>query len=279
MRETAAGSILSAALVMAADKHAGQKRKGTKLPYFVHPVAVAALTASCNGSVEQVAAALLHDTVEDCGGPPVLDEIEARFGDVVARLVADCTVLSEPGQDWRATKTMIIEKLACLDSLSLLVAACDKLENALSVYRDLLRVGGTLWNRFAGGERAARWYFRSLAQVLGRHEQLKPGRELVSVVAALERAADGIDPAGPTSLPGSWCRTSTPIKKALLAQLRRLAEAGGCDASIAMAYLAATGHLGAEDGVDPHDWLERAGAEDLFDEMIAPTPYLVPSAR
>jgi len=271
MRESAAGSTLSAAIEMAADKHAGQKRKGTRLPYFVHPVAVAALTASYNGSVEQVSAALLHDTVEDCGGLPVLDEIEARFGHGVARLVADCTVLPEPGQDWHAAKTTIIKKLEGLDAAPLLVAACDKLENALSVYRDLLRVGGTLWSRFTGGEQSARWYFRSLAEVLGRYERLQPGRDLILVVDALEHAADRIEPVPARFPPSSWRRTSTPIKKTLMAELRRLGEAGVCDASIAIAYLAATGHLRAEEGVNPQDWLARAGAENMLEEMIDST--------
>jgi hypothetical protein len=65
-------SQLSRALRTAQRLHAGQRRKGTKIPYFSHLMAVAALVLEGGGSEEVAVAALLHDAVEDAGGPDTL---------------------------------------------------------------------------------------------------------------------------------------------------------------------------------------------------------------
>lgn len=77
---------LSAAYSLAAQAHAGQRRKGRgDVPYINHPCAVAALVAEAGGSADAVIAAVLHDTVEDTG--TTLEDIRCRFGDRVAGLV------------------------------------------------------------------------------------------------------------------------------------------------------------------------------------------------
>ncbi len=86
-----AGQILAAA-TFAAEKHKNQKRKGSDgQPYINHPLEVANLVASVGkiDDVDILVAALLHDTVEDCGVS--YDEIEKRFGPVVAGNVRELT--------------------------------------------------------------------------------------------------------------------------------------------------------------------------------------------
>lgn len=83
--------ILAAAR-FAAEKHARQKRKGENgEPYFNHLLEVAELVAASSREldVELVIAAFLHDTVEDTG--VTLLELEQRFGNDVAALVAEVT--------------------------------------------------------------------------------------------------------------------------------------------------------------------------------------------
>jgi (p)ppGpp synthase/HD superfamily hydrolase len=63
----------------------GQKRKYTGAPYFDHPVEVAKIVKGVSHTEEMIAAALLHDVVEDT--PVTLDEIKAAFGENVATLV------------------------------------------------------------------------------------------------------------------------------------------------------------------------------------------------
>ena len=79
------------ALAFAAEKHAGQKRKGTRIPYISHPMAVASLVLEHGGDEDEVIAALLHDVAEDCGGEEALGEIREKFGMGVAAIVRGCS--------------------------------------------------------------------------------------------------------------------------------------------------------------------------------------------
>ncbi|AGB21316.1 hypothetical protein Mycsm_00886 [Mycobacterium sp. JS623] len=71
--------LFSHALVYAERKHHSQARKGGDIPYVGHLLSVAALVINDGGSEAQAIAALLHDAVEDQGGPPTLDEIRTKF--------------------------------------------------------------------------------------------------------------------------------------------------------------------------------------------------------
>ena len=79
-------NLLNDAVEFAAQKHIGQYRKGSQLPYIIHPMEAAAICASFTNDVEVLAAAVLHDVVEDAH--VAVDEIEERFGPRVAALVA-----------------------------------------------------------------------------------------------------------------------------------------------------------------------------------------------
>jgi (p)ppGpp synthase/HD superfamily hydrolase len=83
---------IMAAARFAAERHAQQRRKGENgEPYFNHLLEVAELITESNRDldVELVMAAFLHDTVEDTG--VTLAELEERFGNAVAALVAEVT--------------------------------------------------------------------------------------------------------------------------------------------------------------------------------------------
>src|SRR4051794_24416726 len=82
------------AIQFAIECHHGQYRKGSSAPYISHPMAVASLVMDYGGNEDQVAAALLHDVIEDCGVSET--EIDARFGNMVARIVADCSDWAGP---------------------------------------------------------------------------------------------------------------------------------------------------------------------------------------
>ena len=84
--------LIFAALQFAARKHVAQRRKGGRdVPYINHPIDVATLLATVGGvtDAELLAAALLHDTVEDTDTTP--EEIEREFGPAIATLVAEVT--------------------------------------------------------------------------------------------------------------------------------------------------------------------------------------------
>src|SRR4051794_8433409 len=77
-------SRLAQALATAQRLHGAQKRKGTEIPYVAHLLAVAAFVLEGGGDEDAAVAALLHDAVEDAGGPPTFAAIRAQFAERVA---------------------------------------------------------------------------------------------------------------------------------------------------------------------------------------------------
>lgn len=72
----------------------GQKRKYTGDPYIIHPIAVAELVATVTDDESVIAAALLHDTLEDT--KTTEDDIRKAFGEDVLQLVKEVTDISKP---------------------------------------------------------------------------------------------------------------------------------------------------------------------------------------
>lgn len=151
------------ALGYALRAHAGHTRKGTGVPYFAHLAGVMSLVLEAGGDEEQAVAALLHDVVEDRGGPERLEEIRERFGERVARIVAGCTQGSGGDEDrWDERRDRYVESLPEKDEDVLLVSAADKLHNARAMLRDVRRVGDELFERFGAPKEDVLGYYRGL---------------------------------------------------------------------------------------------------------------------
>jgi (p)ppGpp synthase/HD superfamily hydrolase len=133
--------------------HAGQVRKGTKIPYVSHLLAVASLVLENGGDEELAIAALLHDAAEDQGGEPRLADIRVRFGERVADIVRECsdslTVDANAKAPWGERKREYLEHLRkSTDDGYLLVSCADKLHNARAILQDFRAVGHRIWKRF-----------------------------------------------------------------------------------------------------------------------------------
>ncbi len=152
------------ALVYAELKHHTQVRKGGDIPYVGHLLSVASLVINDGGTEEQAIAALLHDCVEDAGGPPTLTEIRANFGDAVARIVDECSDTDEtPKPPWRERKQRYLTHLGTVGQDTLLVSVADKLDNARSMLRDHRAHGAQLWQRFTVTDPGDHfWYYGEL---------------------------------------------------------------------------------------------------------------------
>ena len=74
------------AVIYATNAHNGQTRKGTNLPFIIHPMEVAAIVAAMTLDQDMLCAAVLHDVVEDCDGISI-EDIRREFGDIVASYV------------------------------------------------------------------------------------------------------------------------------------------------------------------------------------------------
>ncbi|MBK1669162.1 hypothetical protein CKO28_14085 [Rhodovibrio sodomensis] len=126
----AAGNLIARAEAFAIDAHAGQTRKGAaREPYVVHLAEVATLTRAFGGDDPAVAAAWLHDCIEDCA---VVDsEIRAAFGATVADLVDE---LTDPPRTPRAQRRRLqVEEAATKSPQASLIKIADKTSNLRSV--------------------------------------------------------------------------------------------------------------------------------------------------
>jgi (p)ppGpp synthase/HD superfamily hydrolase len=175
------------AFQFAAEKHAGQTRKASSIPYIAHLMGVASLVLEAGGDEDLAIAALLHDVVEDCGGAPMLKEVHRRFGARVAKVVDGCTDADTyPKPPWRERKEKYLRHLAVADADTRLVSAADKLNNVRSILSDYREVGELVWARFQGGREGTLWYYRSLRDEFLRHAPNRITRDLELAVNELE---------------------------------------------------------------------------------------------
>jgi len=164
------------AIEFAARAHRGHCRKGTGIPYIVHPLNAAKILIDAGCPEDVVVAGILHDTVEDT--PVSLDEIRHGFGTAVARIVEGA---SEPDKSkpWEERKAHTIESLKTAPEGVLLVSCADKIENLVAIREDRKRFGEEVWSRFRRGRNQQAWYYRSVLAVLEERLTAEPGLPLV----------------------------------------------------------------------------------------------------
>ncbi|MGB6387125.1 MAG: HD domain-containing protein [Terriglobales bacterium] len=183
------GPRLQRAFRYAAEKHEGQTRKQTAVPYLSHLMAVASLVLESGGDEDMAIAALLHDVVEDCGGMPRLREIRKLFGSLVAKIVEGCTdSFGEPKAEWVERKKGYLREVKQADAETRLVSASDKLHNVRTILADYRQHGEAIWTRFSGKKEGTLWYYRALSDEYQRRNPNRTTRELALAVAELERA-------------------------------------------------------------------------------------------
>ncbi len=183
------GSRLQRAFRYAAEKHAGQTRKQSAVPYLSHLMAVASLVLEAGGDEDMAIAALLHDVVEDCGGLPRLREVRKMFGERVANVVEGCTdSFGEPKPDWIDRKKAYLREVKHADAETRLVSASDKLHNVRTILTDYRQDGEAIWTRFNGNKEGTLWYYRALNNEYRRRHPNRSTRELEIAVTELESA-------------------------------------------------------------------------------------------
>jgi (p)ppGpp synthase/HD superfamily hydrolase len=135
----ARSELISRALARAEDAHAGQTRNGSGgLPYIEHPRMVAATLAAGGYPDTTVAAALLHDVVED--SDTTVEELRTEFGDQIADLVAALSD-DESIESYRERKDEHRRRVAAVDGDALAIYAADKLTNMTTLHAAIDREG------------------------------------------------------------------------------------------------------------------------------------------
>ena len=170
-------TLLQKAIVFAAKRHGGDVRKGTDIPYIVHPIEVMKIAAGITDDEKVRAAAVLHDTLEDTGTRR--KAIERRFGSDVCNLVLAESENKRKGippeESWKIRKRETIEHIADADRGAKIICLADKLANMRDMSRDYAREGEDFWNNFnapddgkgtSGKKANIGWYYRKIADAL-----------------------------------------------------------------------------------------------------------------
>ena len=161
--------LLDRAILFAVHAHAGTERRGKGFPYIVHPMEAVAIVSTMTADQELLAAAALHDTVEDTD--VTVEQLREAFGDRIARLVADESDTFEAGvsesESWHARKQAAIDRLSRASREAKMVALGDKLSNMRAIARDYAEKGDAFWSLFHVSDPAEHeWHYRGLADAL-----------------------------------------------------------------------------------------------------------------
>jgi (p)ppGpp synthase/HD superfamily hydrolase len=176
------------ALIYAMRAHGDQTRKKTGIPFIAHILGVTAIAMEYGANETEAIGALLHDTVEDCGGAHRLRDIRETFGDNVATIVDGCTdTYASPKPPWLERKRGYIEHLKESDSSMRLVSASDKLHNTRAILAELRRHGLDVFERFSGKMDGTLWYYRTLVTTFRRH------RDHADLIDELDRVVSEIE--------------------------------------------------------------------------------------
>lgn len=179
-------ALVDKAIKFAVDAHANTERRGKGFPYVIHVLEAMEIVATITNDPELLAAAALHDTVEDTD--VTVDVIRREFGDRIASLVqaeSDEMVAGVSEEDsWRGRKQAAINRLASASHDAKIVAMGDKLSNMRAIARDYHHDGDKLWSLFhaPGGKADHAWHYHGLAESLSELDGTEAYREFKEAI-------------------------------------------------------------------------------------------------
>ena len=178
-------ALLDRAIIFAVKAHHDTERRGKGFPYIVHPMEAVEIVASITSDQELLAAAALHDTIEDT--EVTVDDIRREFGDRIAELVhAESDQFTEGVSEedsWHDRKQAAIDRLAAASHDAKIVAMGDKLSNMRAIWRDYQVKGDALWSIFHAKEKASHeWHYRGLAASLSELKDTFAYQEFVHLI-------------------------------------------------------------------------------------------------
>lgn len=177
--------LLDRAIIFAVKAHHDTERRGKGFPYIVHPMEAVEIVATITPDQELLAAAALHDTIEDTD--VTVEDIRREFGDRVAELVhAESDRFTEGVSEedsWHDRKQAAIDRLAAASHDAKIVAMGDKLSNMRAIARDYDTRGDELWTIFHVKDKASHeWHYRGLAASLRELEDTFAYKEFVALI-------------------------------------------------------------------------------------------------
>jgi len=161
--------MIHSSIIFAAEAHQGQHRKGTQLPYIIHPMEVAQILSYVHAPQETIAAGILHDTLEDT--TVTYQELVNHFGDSIASLVLECT--NTTSGPWQVRKQYTVMKLGTTQNQNVAFILCaDKISNLRSIVYDIKAVKQEIWKRFSAPPKDVLWYYEQLGKAIASRSDL-----------------------------------------------------------------------------------------------------------
>ena len=163
-------TILDQAILFAVKAHAGATRRDGHTPYILHCTETAAIAATMTADLEILAAAVLHDVIEDTDVTAA--DLQKAFGERITQLVVTLSENKRPQMP--PEDTWLIRKEEAIDSVEQsqdpaikIICLADKLSNLRGIYRDHQIYHEDLWDMFHQKSRAKQgWYYTRLEQAL-----------------------------------------------------------------------------------------------------------------
>lgn len=156
-------NILSQAIIYATECHSNQVRKGTAIPYIVHPLEAMHILLLMEADLPLLCAGVLHDVVEDTDA--TLEEVEKLFGKEIRDLVASHTEMRKE-LPWKERKTAALKDCEQGSKREQMLVLADKLANVRAMNRDYAKLSDGLWARFKEGPKEQAWYYHGGVKAL-----------------------------------------------------------------------------------------------------------------
>ncbi len=177
--------LLDRAIIFAVQAHHNTERRGKGFPYIVHPMEAVEIVATITPDQELLAAAALHDTIEDTD--VTVEQLREQFGERIADLVHSESDQFTEGvseeDSWHDRKQAAIDRLAAAPRDAKIVAMGDKLSNMRAIWRDYLMKGDELWKIFHVTDKASHeWHYRGLAASLSELSETFAYQEFVRLI-------------------------------------------------------------------------------------------------
>ena len=177
--------LLDRAIIFAVHAHHNTERRGKGFPYIVHPMEAVEIVATITNDQELLAAAALHDTIEDT--EVTYEQLREAFGPRIADLVhAESDQFTEGVSEegsWHDRKQAAINRLAAASHDAKIVAMGDKLSNMRAIWRDYQVKGDELWSIFHVKDKASHeWHYRGLAASLAELQDSFAYQEFVRLI-------------------------------------------------------------------------------------------------
>ena len=174
--------IIAKAREIAEKAHEDQVRKDDGSPYIAHPIAVSEIVRENGFSDTVIAAALVHDVLEDT--PVTETELRNELGDEVVDIVT--AVSEDKSLPWEDRKKQYVDQVAAASEETKAVSVADKIHNSRSNIIAHERMGTAVWDVFNVGRDKKLWFERTLCDRLKETWQHPMLDEYESLIIRLE---------------------------------------------------------------------------------------------